>query len=750
MLHRYLKYIYLLQYLMIFGCVTADLYASCSPSATPGNDTVVCVGATSGYQEFYGGDDHIVLQSGVTGNGIYWLDEKLAGNSVTDGNDTFVVSDSHFLWVFGFNGGDYFEVNGSTFSNLYADTNPNWVDQRGDDTIIINRSVSNGWILGGNDADTLIIKDSNVSFVAAGYSDIYSDLPGYIDYTPFDGDDNITLDNVDFNVTNYAYPNRPGTVEGGKSDDTILFINGGNAYSVTGGHGDDTIIVEDDTQFNRCTFVNDRNSNVTCGIYGDEPYESEPGSPPIAAHGDDSIILKNGHLLNNVVNGGDGSDQLTIYAPVRFFDSVLDGGDDRNISDGFVDVLLFEGWVGDVNGSNLRNWEQIVIDDFSDINLRNNELNTSMDGGTNLNNGMRYGLTIQQNSRVSIFHDFTINGNLQNDAEVTLSDSNLPGTVLNITGDYGSNGGVLYIDTVLNSGYPAISDVLHVSGNTSGISQIYITNIGGLGAQTTGNGILVVQVDGNSNGEFFLQNSSLSAGDYLYTLYKAVDGNWYLHSTYSEKTGKITGNVSETILCKANRPMKNVTIILLDMYRQVVARTKTDANGNYRFDNVIPGEYILQEAQPCGYSDVSENEGGADNDSVNTLVNTIGVIVDNGEIDKNNDFVERCNHCVYAPVLPSCRISTACVSKVTANSAQLKWTDSCNEIGYEIYVNGLFIARVGENVTHYTVDELQPDTQYSYAIVAISSTGGRMAQTIVLKTKNVDWLIPIISGLLNP
>jgi hypothetical protein len=156
----------------LFHTTTGFLYASCIPGGTSGNDTVTCTGTTSGYQEFYGGSDHITLTSGTTGNGVFWLDERNGGNSATDGNDTFIANGSLFSWVFGFNGDDYFDVNGSKFRNLYADTNPNWVEQRGNDTIIIKNSVSDGWILGGNDNDTLMIKDSNVSFVASGYSDI--------------------------------------------------------------------------------------------------------------------------------------------------------------------------------------------------------------------------------------------------------------------------------------------------------------------------------------------------------------------------------------------------------------------------------------------------------------------------------------------------------------------------------------------------------------------------------------------------
>ena len=76
-------------------------FAACVPAGTAGDDTVICTGATSGYQQLYGGSDHVTLQS-TTGNGIYWLDKSTHGDPLTDGEDRFYATDSHFFWVFGF------------------------------------------------------------------------------------------------------------------------------------------------------------------------------------------------------------------------------------------------------------------------------------------------------------------------------------------------------------------------------------------------------------------------------------------------------------------------------------------------------------------------------------------------------------------------------------------------------------------------------------------------------------------------
>ncbi len=71
---------------------------------------------------------------------------------------------------------------------------------------------------------------------------------------------------------------------------------------------------------------------------------------------------------------------------------------------------------------------------------------------------------------------------------------------------------------------------LIVNRSTSGTTTLNIRNLGGTGAQTTGNGILVVQVGWESNGQFTLPAPGyIQAGAYRYTLHK-VGRNWYLQS----------------------------------------------------------------------------------------------------------------------------------------------------------------------------------------------------------------------------
>ncbi|NTE95165.1 autotransporter outer membrane beta-barrel domain-containing protein, partial [Agrobacterium tumefaciens] len=74
---------------------------------------------------------------------------------------------------------------------------------------------------------------------------------------------------------------------------------------------------------------------------------------------------------------------------------------------------------------------------------------------------------------------------------------------LTVAGNYTGNGGTLEIETVLGDDTSA-TDRLVVTGDTSGSTNVKVVNAGGPGAQTTSDGIRVVQVDGASNGFFSL------------------------------------------------------------------------------------------------------------------------------------------------------------------------------------------------------------------------------------------------------
>ncbi|QSI33168.1 autotransporter outer membrane beta-barrel domain-containing protein [Variovorax sp. RKNM96] len=120
----------------------------------------------------------------------------------------------------------------------------------------------------------------------------------------------------------------------------------------------------------------------------------------------------------------------------------------------------------------------------------------------------------------------------------------VPGTTLTVNGPWVGNGGTLRLGTSLG-GSASASDRLILSGVTavaSGTTNVQITNLGGLGALTTGNGIEVISaINGatttaqTTKSAFALAGAHVDAGAYEYRLYAAdatgAGENWYLRST---------------------------------------------------------------------------------------------------------------------------------------------------------------------------------------------------------------------------
>jgi fibronectin-binding autotransporter adhesin len=113
----------------------------------------------------------------------------------------------------------------------------------------------------------------------------------------------------------------------------------------------------------------------------------------------------------------------------------------------------------------------------------------------------------------------------------------VPGTTLTVAGNY-SGGGVLAMATQLGS-EASPSDRLVVNGSVAAgaPTRLDIANAAGLGAATTGSGILVVQVNGGTSpaGAFVLA-APLQAGGYSYQLVQ-VGSHWYLQSRLTGATG---------------------------------------------------------------------------------------------------------------------------------------------------------------------------------------------------------------------
>nr|WP_323808618.1 autotransporter outer membrane beta-barrel domain-containing protein [Salmonella enterica] len=121
---------------------------------------------------------------------------------------------------------------------------------------------------------------------------------------------------------------------------------------------------------------------------------------------------------------------------------------------------------------------------------------------------------------------FTVNGDVVNSSAM-ISGSDQPNNTLTIAGNYTGNDGHLYLNTQLGDD-SSPTDKLIVTGDTAGSTTLHITNVNGLGAQTV-NGIEVIEVGGQSDGDFTLYKGHVDINAWTYTL-KQDGGDWYLRS----------------------------------------------------------------------------------------------------------------------------------------------------------------------------------------------------------------------------
>jgi outer membrane autotransporter protein len=119
--------------------------------------------------------------------------------------------------------------------------------------------------------------------------------------------------------------------------------------------------------------------------------------------------------------------------------------------------------------------------------------------------------------------------------------SGSPMGAFTINGNYTGVGGTMAINTVLGGdGSPSDRLVISGAGTTAtGTTTVHVTNVGGVGAETTGNGIQVVSAVGGATtapGAFALPAGELRAGAFDYDLFRGgVSGSandWFLRSDF--------------------------------------------------------------------------------------------------------------------------------------------------------------------------------------------------------------------------
>jgi fibronectin-binding autotransporter adhesin len=137
----------------------------------------------------------------------------------------------------------------------------------------------------------------------------------------------------------------------------------------------------------------------------------------------------------------------------------------------------------------------------------------------------------------------------------------VPGTTLTVNGNYVGNNGVLKLGTALNSGSGPSDRLVINGGAATGKTSVQITNLGGLGARTTGNGVEVITAQNGATttaqttkDAFALAGGHVDAGAYEYRLYAAdasgAGENWYL------RTDPAPGSASATLPARPRGPRR--------------------------------------------------------------------------------------------------------------------------------------------------------------------------------------------------
>lgn len=143
----------------------------------------------------------------------------------------------------------------------------------------------------------------------------------------------------------------------------------------------------------------------------------------------------------------------------------------------------------------------------------------------------------------------TINGSLNNAGTVQIGGAGV-GNKLVVNGNYVGTHGVLAINTKLGADNSPTDKLVISGGSASGNTSVRVTNVGGAGAQTKGDGIEVVSaINGaTTQANAFALASRVVAGPYEYTLQRggtASADSWYLR-TLQTSSPAVDGNTTGT------------------------------------------------------------------------------------------------------------------------------------------------------------------------------------------------------------
>ena len=458
-----------------------------------------------------------------TGSAIWFQSATPAGAPNVVNNYGSIISEQANQTVFGGNGSVNFtnQTGASVVGNVAFSNGVNTVTLYTGSTItgFINGGPSglNTFNLEGNGGSTLvkqIINFSTLNKNGTGFWTIDNPLPTKITMNVNQGTLQLNGDNTAYAGT--AVINPGATLQGA-------------AAGVVGSTGNGKL-----TNNGTISFIDSAAGTYSAPIVG---------SGAVAMNGAGSITLSGANTYsggtaintgtlvatNNLSIGSgvlaiNGGATLQAAAPVSFANSVALTGQGNIDTNG--NPIGLSGPISGSGGFNKVGAGALML---SNTNTYTGDTNINagtviLTGSTTSNTNVASGATLQGSG--------VINGNLTNAGVVAPSFNGIQ-TNLTVNGNYIGNGGN-FVGSVYAPASAPVSDTLTVTGNTTGSTGVTVTDKGGLGNRTVGNGIPVIIVNGTSTSNAFALNQRVASGVYEYKLYKGdpsgAGNSWYLRT----------------------------------------------------------------------------------------------------------------------------------------------------------------------------------------------------------------------------
>lgn len=206
---------------------------------------------------------------------------------------------------------------------------------------------------------------------------------------------------------------------------------------------------------------------------------STGGKGIVDGAGSANVAVSSGAIINAAVELGAGVDTFTFAGASVGNETIIDGGEET--TDVSVDVLTWRS--GSVLANNLKNWETIVFAGGSTLSVAD----TATLAATQL----------------------TLAGTIG-------FNNNSAGDTLSFTGNLVSTSGVMRVDVNFFSG---VSDSLAVTGNVTGVTTVYVTDVSSGNNSQVNYDISVITVSGTvSSTAFVLANNTFESNNVVYRL----------------------------------------------------------------------------------------------------------------------------------------------------------------------------------------------------------------------------------------